>query len=75
MDFVLLKGLKIETLMQVCYEINNKTKKREFDALVEAGEELKCNNMVVITYDYESIEKRNGFEIVFTPLWKWLLEK
>lgn len=74
-DFVLLKGLKIDTLIQVCYEINSRTKKREIEALIEAGEELKCKNMIVVTYDFEGIEKHNRCEIIFTPLWKWLLEK
>ncbi|MCH5246042.1 MAG: ATP-binding protein [Muribaculaceae bacterium] len=49
-DFVTRKGHKIEQLIQICYEMSSeKTRKREFDALVEASDELKCDNLCVIT--------------------------
>ncbi len=49
-DFVTRKGAKVEQLIQVCYDMTSeKTRKRELDALVEAAEELHCNNLVVIT--------------------------
>lgn len=73
-DFVVKKGLKVRQLVQVCYNIDNlETKKREIKALIKASEELKCNNMVVITRDYEKEEKIDGKKIFFIPLWKWLL--
>ena len=49
-DFVTRKGTKVEQLIQVCYDMaSEKTRKRELDALVEAAEELHCNNLLVIT--------------------------
>ena len=49
-DFVTRKGTKVEQLIQVCYDISSeKTRKREMDALVEAAEELYCDNLLVIT--------------------------
>lgn len=49
-DFVTRKGAKVEQLIQVCYDMTSeKTRKRELDALVEAAEELLCDNLVVIT--------------------------
>ena len=49
-DFVTRKGAKVEQLIQVCYEMTSeKTRKRELDALVEAAEELHCDNLLVIT--------------------------
>ena len=74
-DFVLREGLKIKELIQVCYEINNfETKKREMKSLVEAGEELKCDNLSIINWDYEGIEEFKNRKIKFIPLWKWLLQ-
>ncbi len=74
-DFVIKKGLKIRQLIQVCYNIDNlETKKREIKALIKASEELKCNNLLVITGDYESGEKIDNKKIAFIPLWKWLLD-
>lgn len=74
-DFVLKEGGKIARLIQVCYDIDDfKTKERELSALAKAGDELKCRDMIVITYDYENIEDYKGLEIKFVPLWKWLIE-
>jgi len=73
-DFVLKEGRKIARLIQVCYDIDDfKTKERELSALVKAGVELKCSDMLVITYDYENVEEYKGWEIKFSPLWKWLI--
>lgn len=50
-DFVTRKGTKVEQLIQVCYDMTSeKTRKRELDALVEAAEELHCDNLLVITH-------------------------
>ncbi|MDE6190416.1 MAG: ATP-binding protein [Muribaculum sp.] len=60
-DFVTRKGAKVEQLIQVCYDMTSeKTRKRELDALVEAAEELHCDNLFVITNDQqEEFEWRN----------------
>ncbi len=73
-DFVLKEGVKIVGLIQVCYDIDDfNTKERELSALAKAGEELICSDLLVITYDYEGVEKYEGWEIKFVPLWKWLI--
>ena len=60
-DFVTRKGSKVEQLIQVCYDMSSeKTRKRELDALVEAAEELHCDNILVITNSQEEkIEWKN----------------
>lgn len=74
-DFVLKRDKKIERLIQVSY-INSKEeiKEREIKALLKASKELKCKNLLVITWDYEFENKFDGKNIRFIPLWKWLLE-
>lgn len=53
-DFVIRKGAKVEQLIQVCYDMTSeKTRNREFNALVEAVEELRCDNLLVITSSQE----------------------
>ena len=61
-DFVTRIGSKVEQLIQVCYDMSSgRTRKRELDALVEAAEELRCNNCVVITKDYnEQVDWRGN---------------
>ncbi|MFH0837546.1 MAG: ATP-binding protein [Candidatus Aenigmatarchaeota archaeon] len=78
-DFVIKEDIKIKQLIQVCYDVSNiKTKERETRALLKAGKELKCKNLLVITEGYESEEKLEWFgikgTIKFIPLWKWLLQ-
>ncbi len=73
-DFLIKKGLKIEQVIQVCWDIRNHgTKKRELKALIKAMEEFKLKQGVVITEDREGEEKSKGKKIRFIPLWKWLL--
>ncbi|MBS3122928.1 hypothetical protein J4434_08675 [Candidatus Woesearchaeota archaeon] len=53
---------------------NITTKEREVNALLRAGIELKCKNLLIITSDYEAEEKKDAAIIKFIPLWKWLME-
>ena len=74
-DYVLKEGRKIEQLIQVCYDIENYvTKEREIKGLFKASRELKCNNLLVITWDYEAEETIDNQKIFYQPLWKWLLK-
>jgi len=78
-DFVVKEGLKVKQLIQVCYNVEDiKTRKRETRALIKASKKLRCNNLFVITEDYEAEEQAEWFgikrKIRFMPLWKWLLK-
>jgi predicted AAA+ superfamily ATPase len=73
-DFVIKKGTKVEGLIQVTYGSSKEDiKEREIKALLKAGEELRCKNLSVITWDYEGEEKVRGKRINLIPFWKWLL--
>ncbi|MEM7826338.1 MAG: hypothetical protein QW451_01770 [Candidatus Aenigmatarchaeota archaeon] len=68
------EGLKVKQLIQVTYASGrDEVEKREIKALIKASEELKCKNLLVITWDYEDEVKVKNKKIVFKPLWKWLL--
>ncbi len=76
-DFVIKEGLKIKQLIQVCYNLSSdKTKEREFRALLKGSKELHCQDLLVITSDEEGEETFTWFgttrRIRFIPLWKWL---
>jgi len=74
-DFVLKSQEKVKQLIQVCYSLSDpETKNREINSLLNASKELNCNDLVVITLDYEGEEKVKEKKIKFIPLWKWLLE-
>jgi len=73
-DFILKKGINIEKLIQVCYKIEDlKTKERETKALIEASQDLDCDDLLVITWDVEDEKISQGKKIKFIPIWKWLL--
>ncbi len=73
-DFILKKGINIEKLIQVCYKIEDlKTKERGTKALIEASQDLDCDDLLVITWDVEDEKISQGKKIKFIPIWKWLL--
>ena len=78
-DFVIKQGLKVTQLIQVCYDIDDiKTREREIKALIKAGKEFNCTNLIIITANYEAEEHVTWFgnngKIQFIPLTKWLLK-
>lgn len=74
-DFVVKDGLKVKELIQVCYDIKDeKTKEREVKALIKASNELKCNDLIVVTEYHKNEEKIDSKKIKFISLWDWLLE-
>jgi len=48
-------------------------KKREIRALVKAGRQLNCDDLAVITYDFEATEEHESKQIRFLPIWIWML--
>ena len=74
-DFLIRTGNKTEQLIQVCYSMDQpKTIKREISALIEASGELKCNKLLVITWDREEVIEQNNLKIEIKPAYKWLME-
>ncbi len=73
-DFVVKKGSLVSQLIQVSsISAREDIREREIKPLLKAGAELRCGNILVITWDYESEEKFDGKSIKFVTLWKWLL--
>lgn len=53
-DFVIRENSKIKQLIQVTYASSkDEIEKREIKALVKASEELKCKDLLIITWDLE----------------------
>ncbi len=73
-DFVLRNGGEVAGLIQVTYASEkSELRERETKSLIAASHELKCNDLLVITWDYEGEIKEAGKKIKLTPMWKWLL--
>lgn len=79
-DFVVKESEKVIQLIQVCCAVQEEeTMKREARALLKAGKELKCKNLLIITENEEKEETVEWFgikaKINVVPFWKWLLER
>ena len=71
-DFVTRDGRKVTSLIQVSYNISKaKTREREMDALVKASEELKCDNLLLITWDQKDSVEYKGKHIRIVSLVEW----
>lgn len=74
-DFIVKRRDKVLMLIQTCFDIGDyQTKDREVNSLIKAGEELKCDNLIVVTYYYEKVEKVKNKKIKFIPFWKFILD-
>ncbi|MCC6019158.1 MAG: DUF4143 domain-containing protein, partial [Candidatus Verstraetearchaeota archaeon] len=73
-DFIIREGISIKKLIQVTYA-NSKDdiERREIGNLIKASEELKCKDLLIITWDYEGELEAEGRRVKCLPLWKWLI--
>lgn len=73
-DFCIRRGSHFGQIIQVCYDLSDiSTKEREIKGILKASDELKCDDLLVITWDYEAEEAVGKKKIVYAPLWKWLM--
>ncbi len=73
-DFVVKEGLGVKQLIQVTYASGkDEIEKREIKSLLKASKELKCSDLLVITWDYEDEGVIDRKTVKFVPLWKWLI--
>ena len=74
-DFVLAKNGHIQQLIQVSLLLNNeKTRKREISALIKTANDLKCNNLKIITQDEKETIVQNDKTIEVVSVIDWLCE-
>ena len=78
-DFAVKEGLAVTHLIQVCWDARApKTRDREVRALLKAGRELNCRDLLILTEAEESVERAEWHglkgQVRFLPLWKWLRE-
>jgi predicted AAA+ superfamily ATPase len=74
-DFVIRDGRKVTSLIQVSYDISKtKTRERELDALVKASEELKCDNLMLISWNHDGSVEYRGKSIRIISMDKWFIE-
>lgn len=74
-DFLIREGTKIVDAFQVCYEVNEDSKDREVNGLMEALKKFNLKEGIILTYNQEDNFDIEDKKILLIPVWKWLLEK
>ncbi len=70
-DFVVRSAGKVISVIQVCWEINEKNMNRELNGLMEARNELSPQSALLICADsrFVNIELPGGIELISAPNW------
>ncbi len=73
-DFVIEEKGTVKELIQVSYSIKaQETYTRETGALIRASVDLRCDKLMILTFDEEREIKIRGKLIRVIPTWKWML--
>jgi len=73
-DFVLSDSNKrIDSVIQVCFELHEHNRKRELDGLLSAMDFFNLKSGLILTYDQEDTLEIENKTIIIEPVWKWLL--
>ena len=73
-DFVVQKGNRIVSAIQVTAEINDINEKREYNGLLNALKTFNLKEGLILTNDQESTNQIDNKTIHIKPVWKWLVE-
>jgi len=74
-DFVVKVGKNIAHLIQVsAISSVDDIRSRELNSLAAAHRTTGCDDLLVITDDYEGEHEHKGARIRFVPLWRWCIE-
>ena len=74
-DFVVLKNKKVQLLVQVSWELNERNRAREIEGLLTAMDTFEQKNGLVLTHEQEEEMQIEEKKIIIKPVWKWLLER
>lgn len=59
--------------IQVCWTLTTGNREREMRCLLAAMERLSIPQGLILTYDEEESQVRQGQRVVIMPVWQWLL--
>lgn len=71
-DFIVREKGKVTIAMQTCYQLSEENKAREIDGLLEALEQFKLDEGIIVTHDQEDSFIEKGKRIKLMPAWKWM---
>lgn len=74
-DFIIKKGLRPTQAIQVCWDLNARTEKRELGGLAEACGELHITDALVLTHAQEGKRSVDMLDVTILPVWRWLIQE
>lgn len=74
-DFVIKKGNNVVQAIQVCYELNEDNRKREYAGILDALKEHNLKEGLILTFEEEDELIIENKKIIIKPVWKWVLEE
>jgi len=74
-DFIVHNQLKQIGAYQVCYELDESNRSREFKGLALGCKKINIKKGYIITFDQEDILQEKDIEIEMIPFWKWALSE
>jgi uncharacterized protein len=72
-DFVVKNESELVGCYQVCHELNEQNRAREFSGAIACAKELGLNKAIVLTMYQQEHHAIDDIEIEVIPLWSWLL--
>lgn len=74
-DFLITENNKVSRAIQVCWDMSDeRTRKREIDALVAAMDTYDLQEGLILTDESEDEIEIDGRKIIIESVWTWLLE-
>ena len=74
-DFVVREGSSIVRAIQVCYDLDDNNRDREFKGMIEAMETFNLQEGLLLTSNQDDEVDVSGKKIVIKPVWKWSIEQ
>ena len=72
-DFILTRGRRPAEAIQVCWELNARTEKRELAGLAEASRTLGIETLTILTFDQRAAVETAGHKVRVLPAWEWII--
>jgi len=73
-DFIVRERMNITDIINVSYDpLEHKTRKREVDAMKQALKKFRRKKGLILTWDYRDKINIGNKEIIFKPIYEWLL--
>jgi len=73
-DFIIKGGTRITEAIQVCYVLDDASREREINGLLEAMDKFKLKEGIILTREQTEEITRDGKKIQIMPVFRWLVE-